>query len=169
MHCKFLLTIFGPFDFAFGLTFEDFNPLDPPCTVQYLWASVFQLSRQLFLEIIGVCRFLDVDQKYWFLIIASCACLKVHSSLSVESLSVSISLLLVVGCRVPIPGCYVDTLGLKADFVFCVQPALCVCARIKHAIYIRVIVIIIPLNKEHTKNMVSLVSVWVNYIQSCQG
>ena len=33
---------------------------------------------------------------------------------------------LIVGFRVPMPGCYFETLGLKADFVYCVQPALCV-------------------------------------------
>ena len=36
--------------------------------------------------------------------------------------------MLIVGFRVPMPGCYCDALGLKADFVFCV------------------------LDKEHTKN-----------------
>ena len=34
--------------------------------------------------------------------------------------------LLIVGFRVPMPGCYLETLELKADFVVCVQPALCV-------------------------------------------
>ena len=60
--------------------------------------------------------------------------------------------LLIVGFRVPMPGCYFETLGLKADFVFCGEPALCVRTPIKHVLSIRVIVIIILLDKEHTKN-----------------
>ena len=66
--------------------------------------------------------------------------------------------LLIVGFRVPMSGCYFETLGLKADFVFCIQPAQC--ARLlKHELSIRVMVIIILLDKEHTKNMVPRVSV----------
>ena len=34
--------------------------------------------------------------------------------------------MLMVGFRVPMRGYYFETLGLKADFVLCVQPAQCV-------------------------------------------
>ena len=60
------------------------NPLDPATRNTY----VFQFPSSA-LKTLGVCRFLDVLHKYCFLIIASYICLKAHSSLSVESLSVS--------------------------------------------------------------------------------
>ena len=48
-------------------------------------------------------------------------------------------------------GCYFETQGLKADFVFCVQPAQC--ARLLKRVHsILVTVIIILLDKEHTEN-----------------
>ena len=60
-------------------------------------------------------------------------------------------MILIVGFRVPMPGCYFETLGRNAYFLFCVQPAL-----LKYVLSIQVIVIIILLDKEQTKNNVAL-------------
>ena len=84
--------------------------------------------------------------------------------------------MLIVGFRVPMPSCYFETLGLKTDFVFCLRVVYKtrnlknhVCARLlKHVLSIRVIIIIILFDKEHTKNTACNSSLLVHFTNTSQ-